>query len=50
MFQNVALIAGLMFLLWIGGFVAYLISSRGQRNIEDEIAQLKSMLGEEPQE
>lgn len=50
MLQSVALIAGLMFVLWIGGYVAYLVSSRGQRNIENEIAELKSMLGDDKQE
>ena len=50
MFENVALIAGLMFVLWIGGFVAYLASSRRQRKLENEIEHLRSMLGDEPAE
>lgn len=47
MLESVSLIAALMFVLWMGGYVAYLISSRRQRSIENEIEHLKTMLGDE---
>lgn len=47
MFENYLLIAIVIIILWVAGFAFYLFTSRQQRDLEDEVEDLRKMLGGE---
>lgn len=47
MFDNLLLTSVLIIILWVGGFIFYLYTSRQQRLLQEEVETLKQMLDED---
>lgn len=47
MFDNLTLIAAVVIVFWLGVFAYYMITSRQQQNLQQDIEELQQMLGEE---
>ncbi len=47
MLEQYLLIAVVIILLWLLGFIAYLIISRRQRDLESDIQEISDMLGDD---
>lgn len=49
MFERYLLIAVIIIALWLIGFIAYVIVSRRQQDIESELEHLQQMLDRDPE-
>lgn len=49
MFEQYILIAVIIIVVWLVGFVAYMLISKGQRDLESDINEISEMLGDDGQ-
>ena len=47
MWENLLLITLIIFVLWVAGMALYLYSSREQQALQEELEQLRRMLGDD---